>query len=112
MPDQLQYSGDTTENEAVAVTPNHSNGNSANASAVNAAHSSASLLPVGEQSPSVGQSSASSAEESPVRFKNLNEIYEMTEEIELDSDTEALLAIMEEPSCYKDAAVMKIGKQP
>jgi len=71
---------------------------------VNAAHSLASLLPVSEQSPSVGQSSASSAEESPVRFKNLNEIYEMTEEIELDSDTKALLAIMEEPSCYKDAA--------
>jgi hypothetical protein len=94
----------STENEAVAVTPNHSNENSVNAPVVNAAHSSASLLPVSEQSPSVGQSSASSAEESPIRFKNLNEIYEMTEEIELDSDTEALLAIMEEPSCYKDAA--------
>jgi len=43
-------------------------------------------------------------DESPVRFRNLNEIYEMTEEIELDSDVEALLAVMEEPTCYKDAA--------
>ncbi|XP_066392178.1 uncharacterized protein [Miscanthus floridulus] len=29
---------------------------------------------------------------------------EIKEEIELDSDTEALLAVMEEPTCYKDAA--------
>ena len=43
-------------------------------------------------------------DESPVRFRNLNKIYEMTKEIELDSDVEALLAIMEEPTCYKDAA--------
>jgi hypothetical protein len=43
-------------------------------------------------------------DETPVMFKNLNEIYEMTNEVELDSDVEALLAVMEEPTCYKDAA--------
>jgi len=41
-----------------------------------------------------------------VRFRNLNEVYQDTVEVELtsDSEVEALLAVMEEPSCYQDAA--------
>ena len=43
-------------------------------------------------------------DETPLRFRNLNEVYEMTDEVELDSDAEALLAVMEEPTCYREAA--------
>jgi len=52
-------------------------------------------LPVGD----------SSIEDNPLQFRNLNEIYQDTMEVELVSDTEvqALLAIMEEPSCYREA---------
>lgn len=41
-----------------------------------------------------------------MRFRSLNEIYENTSEIELieDSDIEAMLAVMEEPTCYREAA--------
>jgi len=41
-----------------------------------------------------------------MRFRNLNEIYENTSEIDLieDSDVEAMLAIMEEPTYYIEAA--------
>ena len=41
-----------------------------------------------------------------MRFTNLNEIYENTSEIDLieDSDVEAMLAIMEEPTYYIEAA--------
>jgi len=45
-------------------------------------------------------------DEEPPRFRSLNEIYDETSEIELDSDSElsALLALMEEPANYKEAA--------
>jgi hypothetical protein len=51
-------------------------------------------------------SSDSSLEDSQLRFRNLNEIYENTTEIEMDVDSnvEAMLAIMEEPTCYQEAA--------
>jgi hypothetical protein len=44
--------------------------------------------------------------EGPVRFRNLNEVYQDTVEVELtsDSEVETLLVVMEEPSCYQDAA--------
>jgi len=47
-----------------------------------------------------------SPEDSLMRFRNLNEIYENTSEIDLieDSDVEAMLAIMEEPTYYIEAA--------
>jgi len=49
---------------------------------------------------------SSDYDETPVRFRNLNEIYQDTVEVELtsDSEVEALLAVMEEPSCYLDVA--------
>lgn len=49
---------------------------------------------------------SSDHDETPVRFRNLNEVYQDTVEVELtsDSEVEALLAVMEEPSCYQDAA--------
>ena len=40
----------------------------------------------------------------PTKFRTLNEIYETTAEVELDSDQEALLVGMEEPTCYREAA--------
>jgi hypothetical protein len=45
-------------------------------------------------------------DEGPVRFRNLNEVYQDSVEVELtyDSEVEALLAVMEEPSCYQEAA--------
>jgi hypothetical protein len=44
-------------------------------------------------------------DEGPVRFRNLNEVYQDSIEVELtyDSEVEALLAVMEEPSCYQEA---------
>ena len=50
-------------------------------------------------------STPSSAESSePMRFRAMNEIYDETTEVELmDSDVEALLAEIEEPSCYREA---------
>jgi len=54
----------------------------------------------GEQS-----SPVSSDDSEPVRFRNLNDIYDDTSEIDLpDSDVEAMLAEVEEPSCYREAA--------
>ena len=46
----------------------------------------------------------SSSEEAPHYFRSLNEIYQETSEIELnfESDIEALLAEMEEPTCYRE----------
>jgi hypothetical protein len=40
-----------------------------------------------------------------MRFRDLEEIYDDTSEVELvDSDVEALLAETEEPTCYREAA--------
>jgi len=40
-----------------------------------------------------------------MRFRALNEIYDETTKVELmDSDVEALLAEIKEPSCYREAA--------
>jgi len=45
-------------------------------------------------------------DEPPLRFRNLNEVYEDSVEVEMqyDSEVEALLTVMEEPSSYQDAA--------
>jgi len=54
----------------------------------------------GEQS-----SPVSSDDSEPIRFRNLNDIYDNTSEIDLpDSDVEAMLLEVEEPSCYREAA--------
>lgn len=48
-------------------------------------------------------------DETPQRFRSLNEVYQETTEVELESDAEdvveviALLAVMEEPSCFSEA---------
>ena len=44
-------------------------------------------------------------DEGPVRFRNLNEVYQDTMEVELTSNIEvdALLAVMEEPTSYLEA---------
>jgi hypothetical protein len=44
-------------------------------------------------------------DETPQRFRSFNEVYQNSNEIELNSNTEieALLAVMEEPSCFRDA---------
>jgi hypothetical protein len=43
-------------------------------------------------------------DDGPVRFRSLSEVYEQTTEVELTSDAEievnALLAVMEEPTCF------------
>jgi hypothetical protein len=56
--------------------------------------------------PVFGNSTLSSVESSePMRFRDQDEIYDDTSEVELvDSDVEALLAETEEPTCYKEAA--------
>jgi hypothetical protein len=48
----------------------------------------------------------SDGDEEPLKFRSLNEVYEETSEVELSSDSElgALLALVEEPSTYKEAA--------
>jgi hypothetical protein len=45
-------------------------------------------------------------EDGPVRFRSLSDVYQNTVEVELTSDTEieALLAVMDEPNCYAEAA--------
>ncbi|CAD6255874.1 unnamed protein product [Miscanthus lutarioriparius] len=47
-------------------------------------------------------------DDGPVRFRSLNEVYEDSVEVDLASDTEveinAILATMEEPTCYQEAA--------
>jgi hypothetical protein len=47
-------------------------------------------------------------DDAPIRFRNIYEVYEEAAEVELtlDADVEvnALLTIMEEPTCYQDAA--------
>jgi hypothetical protein len=47
---------------------------------------------------------SSDYDEGPVRFRNLNEVYQDSVEVELTSDVEveALLAVMEEPTYYQD----------
>ena len=49
---------------------------------------------------------SSDYDEEPLRFRNLNEVYDETSEVDLTSDSEfgALLAMMEEPSTYQEAA--------
>ncbi|CAD6266153.1 unnamed protein product [Miscanthus lutarioriparius] len=51
-------------------------------------------------------------DDGPMRFRILNEVYEDSVEVDLASDTEveinALLATMEEPTCYQEAAVVKL----
>jgi hypothetical protein len=49
---------------------------------------------------------SSDYDEGPVRFINLNEVYQDTMEVELTSDTEvdALLTVIEEPTSYQEAA--------
>jgi len=49
---------------------------------------------------------SSDYDEEPLRFRNLNEVYDETSEVDLASDSElgALLAMMEEPSTYQEAA--------
>lgn len=53
----------------------------------------------------VGINDSSDSEEGPARFKNLQDVYQDTVEVELtlDIEVEALLSVMEEPSCFKDA---------
>lgn len=48
---------------------------------------------------------SSDYDETPLRFRNLNEVYQETVEVELtlDDEVQALLAVMEEPSSYQDA---------
>jgi len=45
-------------------------------------------------------------DEPPLRFRNLNEVYEDSVEVEMtyDSEVEALLTVMEEPSSYQEVA--------
>jgi hypothetical protein len=87
VPDELQMpvgmydQGDTEMVNAGMLTPHHS-----------MSHSDSSTPP------SVNESGA-------MRFRNLDEIYDETTEVELmDSDVEALLAEADEPSCYGEAA--------
>jgi len=49
--------------------------------------------------------SSSDSEDQPKRLRNLNDIYQNTSEVELmyDSDGEALMVEMEEPTSYKEA---------
>lgn len=49
---------------------------------------------------------SSDHEEGPVRYRSINDVYQDSVEVELTSDVEmeALLAVMEEPSSYQDAA--------
>jgi hypothetical protein len=49
---------------------------------------------------------SSDYDEGPVRFRNLNEVYQDFVEVELTSDieVEALLVVMEEPTYYQDVA--------
>lgn len=46
--------------------------------------------------------SSSDYEDGPMRFRNLNEVYQDTVEVELASyiEVDALLAVMEEPTYY------------
>ncbi|XP_066323768.1 uncharacterized protein [Miscanthus floridulus] len=47
-------------------------------------------------------------DDGPVRFRSLNDVYQDSVEVDLASDTEvetnALLAVMEEPTCYQEVA--------
>lgn len=52
------------------------------------------------------QTPTSENESGAVKFRDLNEIYDETSEIELmDSDVEALLTESDEPTCYTEAAI-------
>jgi transposase InsO family protein len=55
---------------------------------------------------SVSHSESDASETPPLHYRNLNDVYDDTSEIELelDSEGEALLAEIEEPTCYADAA--------
>jgi len=60
------------------------------------------------QVPSDDNMDADHDDDAPIRFRSIYEVYENAEEVELASDVdteiEALLAVMEEPSCYQEAA--------
>jgi hypothetical protein len=92
LPNQLQYSGEDAGAGELTLVSMGEQAASAPAILGGAQHSD-SLLPDREQ-----------YDDTPLSFKNLNEIYEMTEEVELDLDAEALLAVMEEPTCYREVA--------
>lgn len=61
-------------------------------------------LGMGHEDVDMGDSSE--YDEPPLRFKNLNEVYQDSVEVELTSDAEVedLLAVMEEPNCYEEVA--------
>jgi hypothetical protein len=86
LPDQQQYPAEHGTDGEQSV-------DSTSEQAASAASGSDNLLPDDEQ-----------YDETPLRFKSLSEIYEVAEPIELDLDAEALLAVMEEPTCYREAA--------
>lgn len=54
----------------------------------------------------VDMGDSSDYDEPPLRFRNLNEVYQDSVEVEMtyDLDVEALLTVMEEPSNFQDAA--------
>jgi hypothetical protein len=58
------------------------------------------------QSGTGGLDMSNSSADEPRHFRSLNEIYQETSEVECnsESDIEALLAEMEEPTCYREAA--------
>jgi hypothetical protein len=86
LPDQQQYLADHGADGEQSI-------DSVSEQAASAALGSDNLLPDDEQ-----------YDETPLRFKSLSEIYEVAELIELDLDAEALLAVTEEPTCYREAA--------
>ena len=97
MPDELQSPVSVTGAGAVAVFQNPFSAHSVGSNSQSANNGDFGLS-YNEQ--------YNSPEDSLMRFRNLNEIYENTSEIDLieDSDVEAMLAIMEEPTCYREAA--------
>jgi len=60
----------------------------------------------GDDQGNVDMNHDSNYDEPPLRFRNLNEVYEDSVEVEMtyDSEVEVLLTVMEEPSNYQDAA--------
>lgn len=108
LPHELQSPGTGTDAGANAVIPASVNSHPVNSN-VQASGSSGSVggqfgLSDNEQYGSDLPDGGNSSEDSPLRFRNLNEIYEDTSEVDLamDSDMEAMLAIMKEPACYRE----------
>ena len=97
VPDELQSPVSVTGARAVVVFQNPSSAHSVGSNSQSANNGDFGLS-YNEQ--------YNSPEDSLMRFRNLNEIYENTSEIDLieDSDVEAMLAIMEEPTYYIEAA--------